>query len=508
MFAPLNGAPLNGGATDEGSWANGVAAAEAVAEAAAAAHVFMVGEAVAGAEAPASAHNEAWPTLEIADAEATSDAEPTHLPAVYADAVLEAEAEAQLTITRLAYLDGEATTEAASDGVLERHAYVNASDPAEAGSDAVSLNITPADPAPADAEASASVDDATVEIDIFMVPSTMRARAQTWMSEGLIERIEVNQRWSTGTTIARSRSRALPNTKIGFSLIEGWAESVHDPAAMRRYRDHYGSHAAEADMVSDPGRIRVIEGNPIGEAFTVLAPTIEDGDGNRTSYFIATAEAEASTQAEPFNFTWINIEPTAASAEVDGDYARIREMQGDMLAEASLQAANDVNVNTWHRAAATDHAAAECQGEAIRYRWRGMEASNEAIAELPAVTNRVERPMVGEAAQGQASLVGLEPLRTAWQEAADDGVGSVSIDVTLYRWRYVEGEAGAEAASEANGLRDAWAALEPLRGEAAGVPVVFKINAGDPASPSRTLVIQPSARLLVVPASDREYLVA
>lgn len=379
----------------------------------------------------------------------------------------------------------------------------------------------------------------------------IRTASITWLAESRLEVLRVRQRAMSATGIARSSSRALPNTKILLGTLASDAETRNAEGSLRLYHDFRAVAEAGVESVTQLGRITVISGNPNAVAETRVAPTITRG-GVRYPYVTARSVAEAVQHCDGLNITGAALEPGRTDALTQG----VPYVQHAFWGAAAVLASAiglKTRKNRWLFFGGASTAAASASGRAINLRWVGMEGAAQAVAEgrLPGLIHYRWTPMEGMG-EGEAAAAG-ENIRYRWVgveaitsaealSSADEpqrirearpvveegyaesvakgvrevrpdieatGIAAVDLSVTVYAWRFVELRMVGTCDSSADGLRNTWAPdADPMEAVAGDVRVSFKINAGSPAPPRRTLVVAPENREYRLPATKREYQIA
>lgn len=482
MFAPLNGAPLNGGAYT-GGWATGVA--HALADSAGDARLLAYAEGVA--EGTSASSGAAFRLVTVSPAP------------------IAASSESAAAAARLAGAAGQSLAVAQVSGLLLRYAAVEASLDGLALSSGVALRNTSVAAVDAVGEATTVVSPELVAVRLRTRP--IRGVGQTWVAESLTTVRRIRQRYMSAAAVARSRSRALPNTRIGTSTILATGRTEHDPSSMRVYQSARGIAICEVDGITVPGKITKVNIGKSGVAEVHLSPTITR-DGQRFSYFYAITRAEAQQRCAALSITTAPATALQAQAVPTlGVCYQVHKTRGAAQGRAFLPAVPNarVRVNSWRRVTGVGAARAHSSAGIRRYRWVPAEGALDARASVSLAATRLG-VMTAPPVEAYA-----ETTCVAWRnktaESAAIGEAVVSAAADLLRRPFLA-PLLARASSQAQGLRRViLTEIPPAIGETRFRPVVFKINAGAPAPGSRTIIVPPSDRELVLAAPDREYLV-
>ncbi|WP_075881444.1 hypothetical protein [Vreelandella massiliensis] len=478
MFAPLNGAPLNGGAA--GLWVSATAESSAVAGATAVRVVKPTGTLEAQASEQFDSTRLAKPATTslvvastssgvgerhayfggVAEARADSTVEVYGFayvqssPDAYADSTasanrtawqfgeLLADATFDLAAYRLVWRDGgELVAEAEEQGTGVRLAGMSAETAAvDAG-----LSITATRLANMATESVANVAESSASAERQVVPTSTlsataeapdvgalrtarpdvraaRARGISWIDEGRIERLRVRQIAATGSIIARGRTRGIANEWLGRGVTTSTADITLD--RLWFVRSGRGAIEASAELAVDSNRIQILTGGALGRAVMVASPTITRG-GVRYSYFDAVAEAVGEEHADALRITAANASVLETQIAGEANSYLRHGMSGYSTAQSSTL--GDSYVNPWTFATGLAEVTAQSTGEFIRYRWVGTSGVTDAMAGGSGDATRYRWVGVTGELHPQAAVVdaayvavGVSGVAYAWAESALD----------------------------------------------------------------------------------------
>lgn len=366
-------------------------------------------------------------------------------------------------------------------------------------------------------------DDHVVRLRGFISRKTP-GQARSWMAEAKLKRLRVHQVSARGDAVARSRTRILANTELGYGDSKPISATSIHPFAVYATRSFTGQSVGEMVAWVIPARIRVILGEMPGEAFASAEPTITRG-GIRHSFNSGSGKAEATSAAvntvfrrvldqETHSFSW------AEPAKTFTYHA--------MSAQGTSQAALEMKLrtNNWHIAKASSEATATLYSIWQHYRWRGVEASSvgEAHSLARGLNYRtVESADVISLAESYAQGLGIRPVMLgsvgeaalqltsrvySYATSNVDAAAGVEIVAHGRRGRLMTGSFEATAETTANGLRDVWVDASNLEASGAVLKFLYLLNAGDPAPDHRSVFIGEGDREIVLPSPDREYQVS
>lgn len=500
MFAPLNGAPLNGGAA--GLWVQGDSHASAsveaegtilrytggTSEAVATAYsepervahyvdqssgacaevsmatlrtafmsgvaecdadssldgrhalVYMAGEAQGEAD-DAVANRVTRPATAQADAEAAMPMQATRL--VWQTGELQSGAESSAAATRYAMQYPQPEAEAESSGTFTRLAFVEDHSPgAEADALGHAWPIRWAQPWGAnEAEAEGHFDPSLLAAYRWMSP-TARAVGRSWMDEAALTRLHVNQVEVRGLSVGRASTYAIPNATLGRGKVAATAETKLEGASARR--PFTGTATAEAEVFEDVNKTTILSGNMMCFAETLAVPSVTR-DGVRLAYMEAAGVVRAGTRADGLLDVWTRPTDAVARAQADGDkpYAvAFREGALESLADSVAT----MRVNLWRFAQAIAEGTASAAGEPpIRTTGVTVEdAEAWADVEFPL---RVDRYTSGVSRADTATLRAV-PRRCAFLFAESSGEARTSAEAEQVARRPEIDPAEASAASD------------------------------------------------------------
>ncbi|MDT8895637.1 hypothetical protein RSO41_13345 [Halomonas sp. I1] len=486
MFAPLNGAPLNGGAS--GLWLRGTLSAESSSTATptVARYVSATPESVADTSATPLRITHATGAPE-AEAGLTVDA--TRLAKGWGTAAASAHINgdgyelvfmagrsataASISLTApwaLRPVDGSAGADAETTGSGVRHVYITprTAEPV-AESSGVSERVTPAPGAPpAEAVAEATL---SAERTAWMEPSTasavsgiecaayrarpvtaesvadantsidyeswwraslraLRTASLSWIAESRIERLSVRQRYAEARTVIRTRSSALANTKIGRGTMRPESFSGHVAGTLRLYRDHRGATYSSATGESVASRITVIKSGAIATAETHASPAVTR-DGTTYRYADGPAVAVSDHRSVGHRITEATGQPTAFS-ESSGEPYQIHAFEGTTEAEADAWSIDHARVNPWVRA--TGQSVAESDQSAYTIRQDFVTAKE--LANSAKSTGWCYREVPTWDSTSATATVVSNAKRLAKAEGDDYAISAINIGAVIYSWRY------------------------------------------------------------------------
>lgn len=499
MFAPLNGSPLNGGAS--GLWATGTATATATAKPATnRVYTYVGGTASVSAGTHAVADRLAYANG-VGQARADTSANATRYAGFAAES--SAGADTGMEATRYAHpspvtCEGEASTAAS----FSAHRYVT-------GRAEVSAESTLAD-------------DAVTRL-AFAQSDTRPALARSWIAESHVELLRVRQRFVEIKIRCRAEVRALFGVALATGRTASTSEVVDDNLKINTYHDFRGSCEAVAESLSVPDRFRILSGAAMATAETHLAPTIIR-DGVRYSYNEGVLNAGATIATQAYATRWFEAPTmTGETGWVEASYYRVRGMRGGLSATAETRVVARNNHWQWARGVGQSTAAIEADWQ--HYRWREA-AGVPAVGAAETTAENIRRRMVGGLSMAGGATTRAEnrvirsaliaPARGAatssgWNWAYRYGRGqpvamaSITAKAHSRRGRLMTAVAEAVASSSAEGLRTVWMSPQPAVSTASAMRFVFRVNVDGLAPARRTIELPPGVRLLALPASTREY---
>ncbi|WP_280568263.1 hypothetical protein [Chromohalobacter sp. 296-RDG] len=377
------------------------------------------------------------------------------------------------------------------------------------------------------AEAVADATSPEIPVTRAMDPRRMRTASLAFARSQDVSKIRVRQVGARGPAIARARSRATPNTILGFGWSYCDAESSLSAADVYVARAVYpGDAKAAASSTTQAHLVRIIKFLFQASARLIASPDILSGD-TRYAYAWGSGLAEASASspiARRFPlFDAVPIEGVAQASLVPRFEPRSRAIH-EAEANATL---DDDRLTILHRVPTNPRFEAEARmpatptvlrdgrgnaiGEAVSIisatRLIAKEANGQSMATAEAVGDNIATLYMTGQAEGVPALSAAGAARLAFMTAVDaDGAGSVSMEASIYTIVSVESsQVAADAQSRAIALRVRTMAPVPMTGSASIPPHSFKINAGDPAPAKRTFTVPRVDRQLAIPDSPREY---
>lgn len=302
-----------------------------------------------------------------------------------------------------------------------------------------------------------------------------RARTQTisWLDESDVDVLRVHQRYAVGTAVARSSTRAVPNTILGYSQVYVQSASVSDPDKVWLVRGVEGQCTSQVDATTRTSRITIIEGNPIGEAFVRIAPTITH-DGVDYSYATGTSEACAEQWFNALNLTWAPAGESLALSTLAITPYMDRDGRGDVVATAGTSIVT--RINPWVFAKGRATVTAQTEAEPIHYRSVYGDAVMEPTAETQAEPIHY-RSIYADAVLDAMAESEAEPThyRSIYAEADLVAIADPVVKANRLRWVGMEGSATARSEQLAEAIRYRWVGME-AQGVAVSAPVAEAIR--------------------------------
>ncbi|WP_417358596.1 hypothetical protein [Gallaecimonas pentaromativorans] len=406
-----------------------------------------------------------------ADADTTADIRVTKTADSTAVSVSEQAAAAVRQVVPDAILDAVGDTE----GEYWRHAYMDGA--ATSGSDAVAAE--PSSRGVALVYMGGSIEARSFAPDVppdrTAWAKLARARTQTisWLDESDVDVLRVRQRYAMGTAVARSSTRAVPNTILGYSQVYVQSESVTDPDKLWLVRGVEGQCTGEVDATTRTSRITVIEGNPIGEAFTHIAPTITR-DGVAYSYATGQSEAEAEQWFNALNYTWAPAGLSPAQSDAVLTPYMDRDGRGDVVATAGT--AIVTRINPWVFAKGRATVTAQTEAEPIHYRSIYGESVMEPTAETQAEPIHY-RSIYADAVLDATADSEAEPThyRSIYAEADLVAIADPVVKANRLRWVGMDGSTTARSGQLAEAIRYRWVGMR-AKGVAVSAPVAEAVR--------------------------------
>ncbi len=197
----------------------------------------------------------------------------------------------------------------------------------------------------------------------------LRTASLTWLAESRLDRLRVRQRFAEARTVVRSKSRALPNSKIGRGSLWLESESRHVPGTLRLYRNHYGVASSSAASSAVPARIRHVSSTSIGVAKSHIAPDLTLGN---TTYCYASGRALALSRQVAAGLCITEASGQAVSvSESAGLYFQIHAFTGIASAGGDVPPVHLTSINPWIRATGKSEAVAGQSAYTLRERYIG-----------------------------------------------------------------------------------------------------------------------------------------
>ncbi|MDH2296016.1 hypothetical protein [Cobetia sp. 1AS1] len=359
------------------------------------------------------------------------------------------------THTRLAYLDGTAASESDSSGggLSSRQVQL------------VYMAGT--------CEARIVPDSVVAERTAWAKPTRARTQTISWLDESDVDVLRVRQRYAVGTAVARSSTRAVPNTILGYSQVYVQSESVTDPDKLWLVRGVEGQSTGEVDATTRTSRITVIEGNPIGEAFTHIAPTITR-DGVAYSYATGQSEAEAEQWFNALNYTWAPAGLSPAQSDAILTPYMDRDGRGDLVATAGTTIVT--RINPWVFAKGRATVTAQTEAEPIHYRSIYGESVMEPTAETQAEPIHY-RSIYADAVLDATADSEAEPThyRSIYAEADLVAIADPVVKANRLRWVGMDGSTTARSDQLAEAIRYRWVGMR-AKGVAVSAPVAEAVR--------------------------------
>lgn len=360
-----------------------------------------------------------------------------------------------------------------------------------------------------------------------MDPRRMRVASLTFARSQDVERLRVRQIPAGGPAIARAQTRATPNTILGFGWSFGDAESSLSAPDVYVARAAYpGNAEAEAESSTQGHLVRIIEFLFRADANLLAAPDIIR-DGARLAFADGVMLAEALS-SKPIARRFPLFEPIPSEGASLSTLVPTHEPRSRARHEGeALSRLDDSLLVVLHRVPARPRFAARAQLEAVPTTLRDSHGAAEALSEASitathlvaqgasglaeasatAAGHGVSTLYMDSTAGGEAALSATGAWRAAFMSGAPaDAMGGTEMVASIYTIvSMVSEKASAGAMSRSVALRARIYIPAPMEGAALIPPRSFKINAGDPAPPQRTLSIPGATRHLSIPAGNREY---
>lgn len=207
---------------------------------------------------------------------------------------------------------------------------------AETGVSSTVLTTRLVTPTVVKAESKADVLPLTYDLTRWMAPKQARNRAISYVKEGSIFRLKVNQQYVQSTAIARASSRGTPNTTLAFSI--GYATStafLHQANVVITRASQPMSARAEALASGVTAQDHAIRGQAVGTASAHIAPDITTG-GVRYAYMQGNKTGSASlSTVTAVRWPMVRGIRQPASADLKVSQLIARDMRGSVLANGA-----------------------------------------------------------------------------------------------------------------------------------------------------------------------------
>ena len=333
----------------------------------------------------------------------------------------------------------------------------------------------------------ASITPLAYDLTRWMKPKQARNRAISYVKEGLIFKLLVNQQYATGTSIARAFSRGTPNTILAFSITYGEAGMSLAQSAVKIARDAVpGRAVAEAGASGVTHQDHAIRGRAVGVATAHISPDVIHAV--RHSYVRGRME---STAASSGRSTWVptasgvteatarlSVAPTitrngatgrevylsgkAAATALSAAVTSQTHYAGGHLAPVASSAISFTVIRTLgslrHAYAWGIASGVSSVSTATGVRWPMVRGIRQPAWASLDVTQLIARDMYGDAkAEGASVSNPLEAIvtHTVWMKGVANAAANTSIDYTALR----KADGVAVAESESIGVPWHWIAV-------------------------------------------------
>lgn len=323
----------------------------------------------------------------------------------------------------------------------------------------------------------ASITPLAYDLTRWMTPKQARNRAISYVKEGLVFKLLVNQQYATGTSIARAFSRGTPNTILAFSITYGEAGMSLAQSAVKIARDALpGRAVAEAGASGVTHQDHAIRGRAVGVATAHISPDVIHAV--RHSYVRGRMESTAASSGRSARVPTasgvteatarLSVAPTitrngatgrevylsgkAAATALSAAVANQTHYAGGHLAPVASSAISFTVIRTLgslrHAYAWGTASGVSSVSTATGVRWPMVRGVRQPAWVSLDVTQLIARDMYGDAkAEGASVSDPLEAIvtHTVWMKGVANAAAKTSIDYTALR--KADGVAVAEAES-------------------------------------------------------------
>lgn len=180
-------------------------------------------------------------------------------------------------------------------------------------------------------ESTAKLAPLAYDLTRWMTPRPARTRAISYVKEGRVFRIKVEQRYATGAAIARARSRGMANAILAFSITHAEASLSLDQGAVKIARHSEPGRATAESLASGAmSQDHSARGQALGTATAVIAPDVTlVADGVRYAYTWGHTQSNAaSSRADAVRWPMVTGVRQPAWAEMGVVQTIDRDMDG------------------------------------------------------------------------------------------------------------------------------------------------------------------------------------
>lgn len=497
MFAPLNGAPLNGSAS--GLWVS--ADVSVLAESTAENRIYSAAGATATTTAQSTGNSVRLSLFEGGKlARSTIGIEATRFASF--EGAFTANASTEITLARTAWVEAALVSgNALTTGSTTRLAKVLG---------AVIGNATGA------------LDNNALSVYRLVKSKNVTSQARTWLAESNLDVLRVKQSYVAADAIGRSRSRALVNTALGRSKLVLDAESNVDPLGVSTVRSAVGISTGTLEATSVAARIRIIEAGMISVAEIRNEPTITTVSG-RYSYNSGVLSGRAAENVS----NQIHRRPGYSVTRGESVASLVKTflqkgVQGTSTGNAIIGIGP--RSNNWLFGKSSVYASASLVSAWQHYRWREISGSSTAESftqsenlhyrptEIGSFLSEADsegvclaiRPVENAESVSSISTSTSDNIHTAFGYDLAGAQAVLEIEAYGRRGRLMSGVQESYAESSSDGLKAVW---RTGKGDANAsvIRFIYRINAGEMAPDERSLLLTGSNREIVLPTSNREY---
>lgn len=281
----------------------------------------------------------------------------------------------------------------------------------------------------------------------WMQPRQARNRAISYVNEGLVFTLRVNQQYARGTAIGRAHSRGTPNTILAFSITYAGASSTLAASSVYIARDAVPKRSvAQAYSSGFTAQDHAVGGRAVATAHSHIAPDITvASNGVRYAYAQGRKTGIASlSKATAVRWPMVRGERQPAWASLSVTQLIARDMYG--RAEAVGASVSDpqeaiVTHTVWAKGKASSTAQTSIEYTALR------KASGK--AEAVCTTTGVPWHWVAVPADGvaQAKAEAQEVNTRVFADGRGTSNAGASLTDTGFKVAYVSGRADAGGAT-------------------------------------------------------------